>query len=70
MVVWVMTITTFWYVTLYNLEKGFVKLPSSIQGAGRFARKHHLDILILWFLTIGGLILHHFWYYYGPLLGF
>lgn len=70
MAVWVVTITTFWYVTLYNLEKGYVKLPAGLQKVGRFARKHHLDILILWLLLIGGLILHHFWYYYGPILGF
>ncbi len=70
MVVWVVTITSFWYVTLYNLEKGYVKLPAMLAGAGTFARKHHLDILILWFLIIGALILHHFWYYYGPMLGF
>lgn len=70
MVVWVVTITTFWYVTLYNIEKGFIKLPAALQGAGEFARRHHLDILLLWLLAIAGLILHHFWYYYGPLLGF
>lgn len=70
MVVWVVTITTFWYVTLYNIEKGYIRLPALLQGAGKFARKHHLDILLFWFLVIAGLILHHFWYYYGPLLGF
>ncbi|MGH7157607.1 MAG: vitamin K epoxide reductase family protein [Candidatus Saccharimonadales bacterium] len=70
MAVWVVTITTFWYVTLYNIEKGYIKLPASLQSAGRFARRHHMDILLLWFLIIAGLILNHFWYYYGPLLGF
>lgn len=70
MAVWIVTITAFWYVTLYNIEKGFIKLPLALQGAGVFARKHHLDILLLWFLIIAGLILNHFWYYYGPLLGF
>lgn len=70
MAVWIVTITTFWYVTLYNLEKGYIRLPAAIEGAGAFARKHHLDILILWFLIIAALILNHFWYYYGPRLGF
>lgn len=70
MVVWVVTITSFWYVLLYNLEKGHIVLPAALGGAGQFARKHHLDILILWFLIIAALILNHFWYYYGPLLGF
>lgn len=70
MAVWVVAITSFWYITLYNLEKGYVKLPAAMGGLGTFARKHHLDILVLWFLIIAGLILHHFWYYYGPLWGF
>ena|ERR1035437_8699192 len=66
MVVWTMVIPLFWYVTLYNIEQEFIKLPKGrITTVGNFARKHHLDILVLWFLIIAGLILKHFWYYYG-----
>lgn len=70
MAVWVVTITAFWYVTLYNIQAGHIKLHSTLQTVATFARRHHLDILVFWFLIIGALILHHFWYYYGPLLGF
>jgi uncharacterized membrane protein len=63
--VWVVTITTFWYVTLYNLGQGYLKLPSGWQKVVTFVRRHHLDILILWFVIIAALILKHFWYYYG-----
>lgn len=65
MAVWVVTITTFWYVSLYNLGRGLAKLPPTGQKLAIFARHHHLDILILWFVIIAGLILKHFWYYYG-----
>jgi len=67
MAVWVAVITTFWYTTLYNIEQGFIKLPAGKpwQRFGTFIRKHHLDILVLWFLIIFALILKHFWYYYG-----
>lgn len=88
MVVWVVTITTFWYVTLYNIDKGHLRWPGSQANAGKAAtkksatttasqsattpqrlyawiRRHHLDILVLWFLVIFALILKHFWYYYG-----
>jgi uncharacterized membrane protein len=68
MVVWVATISTFWYVLLYNIEKDYITLPRAWRGVGAFARRHHLDILILWFLIIAGLILQHFWYYYGHYL--
>jgi uncharacterized membrane protein len=65
MVVWVVTITMFWYVTLYNIQKGHIKLKGAALKAAGFAQRHHLDILVLWFVTIFALILKHFWYYYG-----
>lgn len=54
-----------WYVTLYNLEHGYLILPKRLDRVARFARKHHLDILIAWLLLLVVLILNHFWYYYG-----
>jgi uncharacterized membrane protein len=65
MVVWVMTITLFWYVTLYNIQTGVIKLKGWAQKGGYFAQRHHLDILVLWLLIIAAFILKHFWYYYG-----
>ena len=63
--VWVVTITSFWYVTLYNIQAGNIKVPVSCKGFTDFLIRHHLDILILWFVVIAALILKHFWYYYG-----
>ncbi|MDB5170049.1 MAG: rane protein-like protein [Candidatus Saccharibacteria bacterium] len=68
--VWVVTITAFWYVTLFNLQQGFLKLPTKLQPVGYFVRRHHLDLLVLWFLIILAVILHHFWYYFGKHLPF
>lgn len=65
MIVWVVVITMFWYVTLYNIQVGHIKLKGWFQKACTFARRHHIDILILWLLIIFGLVLKHFWYYYG-----
>jgi uncharacterized membrane protein len=66
MVVWVATITTFWYVLLYNVDNRYISLPSGkAQSVYKWVRRHHLDLLVLWFLIIGALILNHFWYYYG-----
>ena len=64
-IVWIVTITTFWYVTLYNLQLSFSKLSSKGQAVARFLRAHHLDILAFWFLLIGFFIIKHFWYYFG-----
>lgn len=65
MVTWVAVITLFWYTTYYNFWIGNLKLPPKLKAAGKFISRHHVDILIFWFLVIGALILNHFWYYYG-----
>ena len=63
--IWAVTITVFWYVTLYNLESGNVVLHSRLHGAYGRVRRHHADILIAWLLVIAALILAHFWYFFG-----
>jgi uncharacterized membrane protein len=70
MVVWIVTITTFWYTLLYNIQEKHIVLKGKLAAAGTFARKHHLDILVLWLVIIAAFILKHFWYYYGSKLGF
>ena len=68
MVTWIMTITTFWYVTLYNIQSGNIRVKGKLKTFTNFLVRHHLDILILWLLIIAGFILKHFWYYYGHYL--
>lgn len=67
-VVWTVTIPAFWYTLLYNLRQGNIKTPASLHKVVNFAQRHHLDILIAWYLIIIVLILNHFWYYFGDLL--
>jgi uncharacterized membrane protein len=55
----------FWYLLLYVGGKGYGWQPRRLRIVYHFARKHHLDILALWFLFVIVLILNHFWYYYG-----
>lgn len=65
-VVWVVSITSFWYVTLYNIDEKHIRLPKGqSQKVYAWIRRHHLDILITWLIIIAVLILKHFWYYYG-----
>jgi uncharacterized membrane protein len=65
----VVVITLFWYNTLYCIEKNYIVLKDRyLIEAAQFARKHHLDILVLIFLILIGIILKHFWYYYGHYL--
>lgn len=62
--------TAAWYVTLYLIEQKIVVLPAALAGSGTFARKHHLDLLVLWLLLVAAFILYHFWYYFGKHLPF
>jgi len=55
MVVWVVTISIFWYTTLSNLAGTRV-------GAG--LRRVHTGLLALWFAVIAGLIVQAFWDYW------
>lgn len=68
MVTWVITISGFWYVTLYELRRGFLTLPQGWERASRFAQRHHADILAAWLLIIIILIGERFWYYWSTLL--
>lgn len=57
---------TFWYLKLYMFDQKLLPLPkgkpTKVYG---WIRKHHLDILITWFIIVIALVLKHFWYYYG-----
>lgn len=68
LVVDVMVTTMFWYLTLHVFEQGYVNMPARLARLSTFARRHHVEILITWFLLIVALILQHFWYYYGQVL--
>lgn len=65
---WISTIAAFWYVLLYVIKQKYIKLPSVVNKVTRFTIKHHLDILLVWYLIIAILILKRFWYYFGTFL--
>jgi uncharacterized membrane protein len=68
MVVWGVTIPIFWYTTLWLLREGHISLPKGWKGWGKigdFMQRNHFGLLLSWFLIIVGLILNHFWYFFG-----
>lgn len=68
MVVWTVTIPMFWYTTLHSLREGYLSTPQRLKSAAAFIQKHHIDILVIWFLVIIALILKRFWYYWSTLI--
>lgn len=67
-VVWMITIPTFWYITVYNLREQYLGLPSSLAWISSFIQKYYGDILFIWYLIIFGILIEHFWYYWSTLL--
>lgn len=67
-IVWSITAPLFWYTTLYNLREGNLATPKKLKSAVQFANKHHLDILITWYLLIFLAIVTRFWYYWKTII--
>jgi len=55
----------FWYLSLYNLQHEHIKMPTWFKHSVDFSMRHHLDILIAWFLILIAYTLYHFWYFFG-----
>ena len=66
MVVWFVTIASFWYITLHNLRQNIITTPRRLKAIIGFIQRHHAEILTLWYVVLAGLILHRFWYYFNP----
>jgi uncharacterized membrane protein len=66
--VWMITIPTFWYITIYNLREQHVRLPKKLANLSVFVQKYHADILFAWYMIVFGIMLEHFWYYWSTLL--
>lgn len=66
-VVWLVTIPTFWYISLHNFRAGYLGLDTK-NRVMNFLRAHHLDVLLVWYLLIVLLILNRFWYYWKTLV--
>jgi uncharacterized membrane protein len=65
MVVWVVTIPIFWYVTVHNVQAGHIAASPAVR---RVLVRNRGFVLALWFLVIAALILVRFWDYWSSLV--
>ncbi|MFY1683706.1 vitamin K epoxide reductase family protein [Micromonospora sp. WMMD730] len=63
MVVWVVTIAIFWYVTLRNVHH-----EQLFTSRGAVLLRYHTVVLTVWYLIIVALIGEQFWFYWRTLL--
>ena len=68
MVVWVVTIPIFLYVTLHNLRAGNLATPRPLTRAGAAVDEYSGVVLTAWYLVIAALITKRFWDYWQTLL--
>ena len=68
MVTWVAIATVFWYGLVHNLEQKNFGNNKHLEKFSKFASKHHLDILLGWYLLIFLIIVYKFWYYWKTLI--
>ncbi len=68
--VWMITIPIFWGVSVRNLREGVFGYPHRRLGkaAAGLIEEHPLDVLILMYLIVFGIIAIKFWYYWKTLL--
>lgn len=67
-VVWLVTIPIFFYVTLRNALAGDLPLPTSARRAVGAVARYHGVVITVWLLALTALVGESFWYYWQTLL--
>jgi len=66
MITWSITWPMFWYITVYNISQQNINIKN--KAVSSFITKHHLDILISFYVFVIALIGFRFWDYWQTLL--
>lgn len=67
-VVWLVTIPIFFYVTLRNALAGVLPVPARARGAVDAVARYHGVAITIWLLVLIALVGEEFWYYWQTLL--
>ena len=65
LVVWVVTVPIFWYVTVHNVQAGHIRTSAGVRS---FLVRNRALVLVLWFVALAILILVRFWDYWSSLV--
>ena len=63
--VWVVVLALNWYTLLWNLQNNFINVPTKWLKAKAFAVSHHIDVIVVIYAVMLGLILQRFWWFFG-----
>lgn len=66
-VVWLVTIPVFFYVTLRNAIKRVLPIPARADGAVETVARYHGVVITIWLLVLIALVGEAFWYYWQTL---
>lgn len=64
-IVWFSTWTIANFGLAWCYDNGYIRIPSSLKKLADYLRKNTVGVWLTFILVIVGLILNHFWYYYG-----
>jgi uncharacterized membrane protein len=67
---WVVILPLVWYTTLWNLSEAHIVPPKKYEKIKNWSITHHGDVMLVVYIALTAAILEHFWYYFGPQLGF
>lgn len=67
MVVWAVTVPLFWYVTVHNLDRRHLPVPSGARRMVRTVVDYHSVPVIAWFFVVAGMIVVRFWSFWVTL---
>ncbi|MGP4102449.1 vitamin K epoxide reductase family protein [Nonomuraea sp. KM90] len=68
MVVWMVTIPIFWYVTLHNITMHNLPMPAPVHRAGQALTGFHTVALTIWYVVVATMIGARFWQYWSTLV--
>lgn len=68
MIVWSVTWPILLYTFIYMFREKLIIPPASLRSITSFIQKHHVDILVTWYVVILILIIENFWYYWKTLI--
>lgn len=65
---WITTIPLFVTTTAYNLQNGNITLNKRLKKVSNIFANNYIEIILIVYLILFGLLINHFWYYWKTLI--
>ncbi len=62
---WVVVVALVVYTFVWNIKQKYMTVPKTFEQSAKFVVQNHIGVLVVIYLIILGLVLQHFWWYFG-----